>query len=108
MYLSRIQQSGFNRYFFTGGGVQQVCIWSLNTVHLACSVGGNIQAMVWDPTGERLAVQFTGTSLILYSCHVSRLLCDHVCSFEDMCSILNVFIYFNSLFIYLFYLFNLF
>ena len=41
------------------------CLCVMTDLH--CSVGGNIQAMVWDPTGERLAVQFTGTSLVLQS-----------------------------------------
>ena len=37
--------------------------------------------MVWDPTGERLAVQFTGTSLLLYSSScVSPVVWPYCCS----------------------------
>lgn len=36
------------------------CRWALTV--LCCRVGGAVQSMVWDPTGERLAVIIRGQS----------------------------------------------
>ncbi|KAK2156791.1 hypothetical protein NP493_1929g00000 [Ridgeia piscesae] len=65
IYSLAFQHSGDFKDPGTGGSKVAVqCADLSETVIGGISVGGNIQAMAWDQTGERLAVQFTACELI--------------------------------------------
>ncbi|KAI0239393.1 Aladin [Lamellibrachia satsuma] len=65
IYSLSFQHSGNFNVPGTGGSKVAVQCADLSETFVGdSSVGGNIQAMAWDPTGERLAVQFTASEMI--------------------------------------------
>lgn len=65
IYSLAFQHSGDFKDPGTGGSKVAVqCADLSETVVGGTSLGGNIQAMAWDQTGERLAVQFTACELV--------------------------------------------
>ena len=63
---------------FVGGSKVAVSCVDLSVVEIetdagAIRVGGTVQALAWDPTGERLAVQFKGQASGLVALFQTRL-----------------------------------